>query len=1123
LPGDYINPFMLPFNENDLRRELIGTYVQRGLEYQALGYVKGLEISPDGHSLRARVQGTARSPYRVTIQIARAGKRVSIRGNCTCPMAYNCKHVAAVLLEALAGDADGEDIFSIEETPPAAAPAAVTDTLVRDWLYQIARTTAPVPATATPERLLYLIRLDTRHRAAQACVEIQVARRLKDGGWGAPKRLAGGLNSNARYIADEDREIFRWLKVSESERASIVSGQYRLEGALAARILALLLATGRCFWEISEGPALAQGAARHAIPTWRADDEGRQRIDFDGEPPFTALLPLTPPWYVDTARHECGPLDTDLPEALAGALATAPSVEPGQAADVRLALQRALPGNTAVLPREFTAVNAEPVAPVPRLRLLRGSLALYDEPQWGFHAPRQAPELARLSFDYGKSRIAATDRRRVLTHLEGDCLMRITRDHRAEAAHTALLAREGFEPIAETGLFVNPPAEFAHDWILLDTDREQALLDFSIRVLPELRAAGWQIDVDADYPFRVASSDDWYADVDDAASNDWFGLELGVTVDGARVNLLPLLLDWLQHPGRSRATLDAMEDGDSAITRLPDGRLLPIPITRVRGVLETLTELYGEKPFDPDGRLRLSRLSAAELPALESALGTKLEWRRGEKLLELGRRLRDFAGLRAVTPPRGLNAELRPYQNDGLNWLQFLREYELGGVLADDMGLGKTVQALAHLLVEKEAGRLTRPALVVAPTSLMNNWRRECERFTPALKTLTLHGSSRHEDFARIDAHDVVFTTYPLLPRDAKTLLQHEFHYVILDEAQVVKNPKAKATEIVRQLKARHRLCLTGTPMENHLGELWSLFHFLMPGFLGDEREFRRLYRTPVEKHGDAGRRASLARRVKPFLLRRTKEQVAADLPPKTEIVRAVELDGSQRDLYESIRLSLHSKVREEIEKRGLARSQIVILDALLKLRQVCCDPRLLKLDSAKKVKQSAKLELLLDMLPELIEEGRRVLLFSQFTSMLALIEAELKTRAIPYVLLTGDTRDRATPIDRFQAGEVPLFLISLKAGGTGLNLTAADTVIHYDPWWNPAVERQATDRAHRIGQDKNVFVYKLITQGTVEEKIAALQARKQALADGLYGDRGADAGPAFSAADLDLLFAAPD
>jgi SNF2 family DNA or RNA helicase len=311
---------------------------------------------------------------------------------------------------------------------------------------------------------------------------------------------------------------------------------------------------------------------------------------------------------------------------------------------------------------------------------------------------------------------------------------------------------------------------------------------------------------------------------------------------------------------------------------------------------------------------------------------------------------------------------------------------------------------------------------------------------------------------------------------------------------------------------------MTGTPMENHLGELWSLMTFLSPGYLGSLQQFTRVYRTPIEKHGDRERRVALGRRLRPFILRRKKEEVVKELPPKTEITRAVELTGGQRDLYETIRLAMHERVRAEIDRKGMARSQIVILDALLKLRQVCCDPRLVKLERARKVNESAKLELLFDLLPAMIDEGRRILLFSQFTSMLDLIEPEARKRKIDFVRISGDTVDRETPVKRFQKGEVPLFLISLKAGGTGLNLTAADTVIHYDPWWNPAVEQQATDRAHRIGQEKSVFVYKLVTQGTVEEKIVAMQERKRELVAGLLGE-GAQRDLKLSREELEHLF----
>jgi SNF2 family DNA or RNA helicase len=422
------------------------------------------------------------------------------------------------------------------------------------------------------------------------------------------------------------------------------------------------------------------------------------------------------------------------------------------------------------------------------------------------------------------------------------------------------------------------------------------------------------------------------------------------------------------------------------------------------------------------------------------------------------------------------------------------------------------------MLAEKEAGRLDRPALVVVPTTLMHNWRDEAQRFAPTLRVLDLHGPQRRENFDRIGEHDLVLTTYPLIWRDQAVLAEHDYHLLILDEAQYVKNASTQASTAIRSLKARHRLCLTGTPLENHLGELWSQFDFLLPGFLGSQRDFTKRWRTPIEKNGDTARRELLARRIRPFMLRRRKDEVARELPPKTTIALSVELEGAQRDLYESVRSAMQKKVRDAIASQGLARSHIIVLEALLKLRQVCCDPRLVKISQATTVNQSAKLDTLMDMLPSMIEEGRRILLFSQFTSMLDLIAAALNANGIAYVTLTGDTRDRAAPVKQFNQGKAPLFLISLKAGGVGLNLTAADTVIHYDPWWNPAVENQATDRAHRIGQDKPVFVYKLVTASSIEEKIVAMQERKAALAQAILTD---DAGEAakFSVDDIESLF----
>ncbi|WP_034360466.1 DEAD/DEAH box helicase, partial [Deinococcus phoenicis] len=430
-----------------------------------------------------------------------------------------------------------------------------------------------------------------------------------------------------------------------------------------------------------------------------------------------------------------------------------------------------------------------------------------------------------------------------------------------------------------------------------------------------------------------------------------------------------------------------------------------------------------------------------------------------------------------------------------------------------------TLQTLAHLQAEKEAGRADHPSLVVAPTSVLGNWRAEAARFTPGLKVLTLHGPARKADFARIPDHDLVLSTYPLLPRDIDQLREHEFHLLVLDEAQNIKNPRSAAAKAAGALNARHRLALTGTPLENHLGELWSQFNFLTPGLLHDEKTFRELYRTPIEKQGDRARQAALAARVKPFILRREKRDVAKELPPKTEMPVRVTLDGDQRDLYETVRVTMLERVREELDARGLARSTVAILDALLKLRQAVTDPRLVKLEAARKVKGSAKLDWLTQNLPQMVEEGRRVLIFSQFATLLGLLENTLTELGIGYAKLTGQTKDRAAPVQRFQNGEVPVFLISLKAGGVGLNLTAADTVIHLDPWWNPAAENQATDRAYRIGQDKPVFVYKLIAAGSVEERILDLQQRKSALAKGVL-DGGLTSAAQLTSADLDRLFA---
>jgi SNF2 family DNA or RNA helicase len=514
-------------------------------------------------------------------------------------------------------------------------------------------------------------------------------------------------------------------------------------------------------------------------------------------------------------------------------------------------------------------------------------------------------------------------------------------------------------------------------------------------------------------------------------------------------------------------------------------------------------------------------LESGEAPGvldLEDLVTTR--WQDAAAIAAHVARFRSVADIPDVPVPPNFRGSLRPYQQQGINWLQHLRGNDLGGLLADDMGLGKTAQTIAHIAIEEAAGRMDRPALVVVPTSLVPNWTAELARFAPHLRVVVLHGLDRHQRRRELAGVHIVITTYTVLARDIEEMAGLAWHLVVLDEAQAIKSSTAKATHAVCRLNTRHRLCLSGTPIENNLGELWSQFAFLMPGLLGSRKNFTRRFRMPIEKDGDPVRRRQLATRIRPFIMRRTKAAVATELPPKHTILRRITLAPEQRELYETIRTALHEKVTQEIAASGLGRSHVVVLDALLKLRQVCCDPRLVKLPSARLTGKSSKLDDLLDMVSEMIAEGRRILLFSQFTSMLDLIKPALTAAGITFVELCGDTKDRGEPVRSFEAGEVPLFLISLKAGGRGLNLISADTVIHYDPWWNPAVENQASDRAHRIGQTKSVFVYKLIAADTVEERILELQERKAVLASIALGEEGAP-WPAMDAEDIEFLFSA--
>lgn len=619
-------------------------------------------------------------------------------------------------------------------------------------------------------------------------------------------------------------------------------------------------------------------------------------------------------------------------------------------------------------------------------------------------------------------------------------------------------------------------------------------------------------------------------------------LSLGIEIDGETLDLAPMLADLLRRDARwlNARQMAAIDDIAIISLRAPGGKRIDAPAGPLKAIVGAMVDLLTDptrKQLKDGDPLRLGAWEARRIEALRAGLvqvhrvGTVNGWNNDWQLqgdvglAQLAKRLRSIGAPQPVAAPQGLQVQLRPYQLEGLAWLQYLRTQGLGGILADDMGLGKTAQALAHVLAEKEAGRLARPALVVLPTSLLFNWQAEAARMAPNLRVLALHGASRGQRYLQIADHDLVLTTYPLLWRDVEALAAQPFHLLILDEAQMVKNAGSRSARALRKLQAPHLLCLTGTPLENHLGELWAQFDFLMPGFLGDVRSFNARWRKPIEENGETLRAQLLAQRVRPFILRRRKQDVAKELPPRTEVIQRVQLQGKQRELYEAVRTTADKQVRRALERQSFDGAQITILDALLKLRQVCCDPRLVKgTTKTAHTMERAKLELLADMLPALVDEGRRVLVFSQFTEMLGLAAELLDTLALPYLTLTGQTppRQRGAVVRQFQAQDetsAPILLVSLKAGGLGLNLTAADTVIHLDPWWNPAVEEQATARAHRIGQDQPVFVYKLVVEGSIEERMLELQARKAALAQGVLG-HDTEGAVKFSEADLRALLA---
>jgi hypothetical protein len=1071
----------------------------------------------DAQVVEAKVKGT--TTYEVTLE----REKKTVRCFCTCPFFLDndepCKHIWATLMAAEARGylrgSDGsdprrldideqrldewdedndwggaepdywedEDDDYLEELPPqrpyqpparrSPAPSRSTPRKARppDWKKSLAGLNKEMlqegteygPAWPLGREILYLVDVQDSQAAKALVVEVAYHERKNDGDWSKPRTQRIGLSQIPKLADPADRELLGLL-VGAKEQVGGWGGysygygysdygsapcRYQLSPPQQEALLPRMCRTGRCLLRVTP------------------DDPEPRLLQWDDGPPWEFHLEVAPDesgnnylvsGVLRRGEERMGLADPVL--LVKGGLVfwddRVARLEDFGAFDwVNLFRTR---GTLKVPAKQKDALVAEllKLPRLPRLDLpeeLRfEEVALPPRPQLKVKAPQrrgwEAYDRLRgeLTFDYDGIVVAAEQSGRGVYQAEQRRYL--VRDPQAENAAAERLRLLGFR----SGGYYGPPE-----------------LQLAPRNLPKvvrtLLGEGWRVEAEGKL-YRQPG--DFHIEVNSGI--DWF--ELHGSVDfGDTTAQLPELLAALKRGE------DTVKLGDGTYGVLPEQWLKKYGLLAGLGTPQ-------------DDHLRFTR---SQVGLLDALLAAQPEATCDAVFTQARDELRHFAGVAAVDPPAGFVGELRGYQREGLGWLYFLQKFGFGGCLADDMGLGKTVQVLA--LLESRREKRAGPSLVVVPRSLVFNWKQEAARFTPQLRVHDHTGAGRGQPGAHFNDYDVVLTTYGTLRRDALAFKDLAFDYCILDEAQAVKNAGSQSAKAVRLLQGKHRLALSGTPVENHLGELWSLFEFLNPGMLGSASVFRlggAGARNPSEET-----RTLLARALRPFILRRTKLQVAKDLPQKLEQTLYCELEPPQRKRYDELRNHYRQLLLDKVAREGIGKSKIQILEALLRLRQAACHPGLI--DKAKVHENSAKLDMLLPQLAEVTEEGHKALVFSQFTSLLAIVRDRLDKEKVPYEYLDGKTRDRAGRVERFQNDpDCKLFLVSLKAGGLGLNLTAAEYVFLLDPWWNPAVEAQAIDRAHRIGQERQVFAYRLIARDTVEEKVLELQKTKRNLADAI-------------------------
>jgi hypothetical protein len=1045
----------------------------RGSHLFQNGAVQVTAVEPE--HVHATVMGDSGNPYEVCIQFFNQELLVS----CECQYFRDrgaCKHIWAVILEAdrrsalpmaaaqrrlgmleTRPDQQAENPGLVQTRrsapprtfvpPPPAPPAWQTElTAIQS---DLGSASGRSPGWPSQFELIYIV-----DKAASGTggivLEVRMRTRKKTGEWSAPKEFKLAAGQTELLPDPEDAQLLTMLiggvEVYSYNYAGAIGSNLRkaLPGPLALSLLPRMAATGRLFATEHSGYssdlqplAWDNGDPWHLWLDVRQDDRDQWQITGSlrrGEESMDLAEPdVLLPTGLLLARGKLARFDHAGAFGWVSQLRRLKAIRfadrERDAALAKLLDSPVLPSMDVDEPLRFAERHVTP----------RLGLRITEKRDWnGTHFE------GVLLFDYGRGFVEEQAASRGLWSAEERVY--IVRDAEAEnRARNTLLA---------AGL---RPEGFAQSW------------RFVPRILPrvvrELVAAGWHVEAEGK-TFRQPGR----ARVEVSSGIDWFDLHAEVDYGGVTASLPQLL--------------SALRRGDTMV-RLGDGSFGLLPeewLARFAPLASLGTGEHGEE------HLRFRPNQAGLLDAL---LAAQPEVSVDEAFERVRDRLRNFGGIQAADQPAGFVGELRGYQREGLGWMEFLREFGFGGCLADDMGVGKTAQVLALLEDRRTEGK--GPSLVIAPKSLVFNWREEAARFTPQLRVLEHTGTDR--DLARFGEFDLILTTYGTALRDVAQLAEFQFDYVVLDEAQAIKNAATASAKAVRLLRANHRLALSGTPIENHLGELWSLFEFLNPGMLGEARVLKMsggLARNPGEES-----RRLLAHALRPFILRRTKQQVARELPEKTEQTVLCELEPEERRQYDDLRRHYRDSLLERVERQGMGKSKMHVLEALLRLRQAACHPGLL--DPALAEKSSSKLETLLERLDELREEGHKALVFSQFTSLLAIVRRHLDEAGVRYAYLDGATRDRQERVDEFQNDAAcELFLISLKAGGLGLNLTAAEYVFLLDPWWNPAVEAQAVDRAHRIGQTRPVFAYRLIAKGTVEEKVLELQKSKRDLADAI-------------------------